>query len=211
MQEAKTIPSKPALTLPRMSLIMMCYSDVDEYDFWVGDSGTLATWIKHRDGVHLPFFMTAALEQNKITCIHLVTWYIMLHWLHKCRSMLPIQIWILAFCLCYPFFFLLCTIVDPILSFTLARVIALLSSSLSIIRYQLPGNSMKILLFFFSIFSLLHTHLETCASTQRDVLHLKSLLHLLSVIWHCCATRFCDSQGGIKTLNDNYFEALYSP
>ena len=43
------------------------------------------------------------------------------------------------------------------------------------------------------------TYLATNACAGRIVLHLKS------VVWHRSATRFSDSQGGIKILDDEYF------
>ena len=67
----------------------------------------------------------------------------------KCRSTLLIRIWILAFCLCKPLFFLLDS-VELILSLTL--VVSLRSCLPGIARYRLPGDCMKISLSLFSIF-----------------------------------------------------------
>ena len=125
---------------------------------------------------------------------HLATWYIMLHWLHKCRSMLPIHIWILAFCLCYPSFS--CSVLRWTLSSHLYWPLWLLCSVAHPASYNIncQVTAWKFSFSFspYSVFSWLKfstqdTHLETCTSTQRVVLHLKSLLHLLSVIWHCSA------------------------
>ena len=102
-------------------------------------------------------------KKKKKTCSHLVTWRpvapagikpgetqnLCLVDCTKCRSTLLIRIWILAFCLCNPLFFLLYS-VELIVSLTL--VVSLRSCLPGIARYRRPGDCMKISLSLFSIF-----------------------------------------------------------
>ena len=82
----------------------------------------------------------------------------------KCRSTLLIRIWILAFCLCNPLFFLLYS-VELILSLTL--VVSLRSCLPGIARYRRPGDCMKISLSLFSIFCHLYgPRQDTCCKNQ---------------------------------------------
>ena len=53
----------------------------------------------------------------------------------------------------------------------------------------------------FSVLPRQVTYWETNVRAGRT----RIILHLKSVIWHCSATRFRDLQGGIKTLDDEYF------
>ena len=117
----------------------------------------------------------------------------------KCRSTLLIWVWILAFCLCNPLFF--CSIAWNWTSYRhcwlswAAACPALqnlnINCQVTAWKFRCPSSP-------YSVFDRQGTYWETNSIAGRVVLYFKS------DIWHCSATRFCDSQGGIKT-PDEYF------
>ena len=116
-------------------------------------------------------------------------------------STLLIWILIIAFCLCNILFFLPYSM-KQILPLTL--VVALCSSSAACpasrdINCQVIA--WKIICPFspYSVSPRQGTCWETNVCAGRIVLHLKF------VIWHRSATRFCNLQGGMKTLHDEHF------
>ena len=67
------------------------------------------------------------------------------------------------------------------------------------INCQLTAWKIRCPFYPYSVLPRQGTYWEASVSASSIVLHLKS------VIWHSSATRLCDSQRGIKTLDDEYF------